>query len=78
MSLHFMILYVPFFQTLFAIEALGWEEWNAVLLISAPVLLVDEILKAVSRLYSWKQQRGMMKGYKRVSNEADEKKGKKD
>jgi Ca2+ transporting ATPase len=41
MGLHFMILYVDFFRTLFSITALGWEEWKWVLLISAPVVVVD-------------------------------------
>ncbi|TPX68927.1 hypothetical protein SpCBS45565_g02796 [Spizellomyces sp. 'palustris'] len=49
MALHFMILYVPFFTTLFSITPLNWEEWQAVLWISAPVLLVDEVLKLISR-----------------------------
>ncbi|KAF9484943.1 Ca-transporting ATPase [Pholiota conissans] len=48
MALHFMILYVPFFTTLFAITPLNWTEWKAVLLISAPVLVIDEILKFIS------------------------------
>ncbi|KAJ3300572.1 hypothetical protein HK104_009907 [Borealophlyctis nickersoniae] len=49
MALHFMILYVPFFSTLFSITPLNWTEWQAVLLISFPVIFVDEILKFVSR-----------------------------
>jgi Ca2+ transporting ATPase len=49
MALHFMILYVPFFQTLFGILPLGWVEWQAVLYISAPVVLIDEVLKAMER-----------------------------
>lgn len=55
MMLHFMILYVPFFTTLFSIEALGLEEWQAVVLISLPVLLVDEVLKYASRQYDAQQ-----------------------
>lgn len=51
MLLHFVILYVPFFTRLFAITSLNWLEWKGVLLISAPVLLIDEVLKWVSRLY---------------------------
>ncbi|ORY22522.1 calcium ATPase [Rhizoclosmatium globosum] len=50
MALHFMILYVPFFSTLFSITSLNGEEWLWVVLISAPVLLIDEVLKAVSRV----------------------------
>ncbi|KAG7092288.1 hypothetical protein E1B28_008650 [Marasmius oreades] len=48
MGLHFMILYVPFFSTLFAITPLNWEEWKAVLYLSAPVLAIDELLKLLS------------------------------
>ncbi|TPX60051.1 hypothetical protein PhCBS80983_g02084 [Powellomyces hirtus] len=49
MALHFMILYVPFFSTLFSITPLNWTEWQAVLWISAPVIIVDEVLKFISR-----------------------------
>lgn len=49
MILHFAILYIPFLQTLFSIEALNWPEWQAVLWISAPVILIDEVLKFAER-----------------------------
>jgi Ca2+ transporting ATPase len=48
MALHFMILYVPFFSALFQITPLNWEEWMAVLWISIPVVVIDEVLKWVS------------------------------
>ncbi|KAK2460569.1 hypothetical protein APHAL10511_007039 [Amanita phalloides] len=48
MALHFMILYVPFFTKLFAIMPLNWTEWQAVLYLSAPVLLLDELLKYIT------------------------------
>ncbi|KAL9714813.1 hypothetical protein Ac2012v2_001473 [Leucoagaricus gongylophorus] len=48
MALHFMILYVPFFTKLFAIAPLNADEWKAVLYISAPVLVIDELLKFIS------------------------------
>lgn len=51
MSLHFMILYVPFFNTIFHICPLNMDEWIAVLKISLPVVLLDETLKFVSRNY---------------------------
>ncbi|RUS15310.1 putative calcium-transporting ATPase sarcoplasmic/endoplasmic reticulum type, partial [Endogone sp. FLAS-F59071] len=51
MALHFMILYVPFFTTLFAIVPLNLAEWQAVLWISLPVLFIDEALKWVSRTW---------------------------
>lgn len=49
MSLHFAILYVPFLQGLFAIIPLDWNEWKAVLAISFPVIIIDEILKYFER-----------------------------
>lgn len=51
MGLHFMILYVPFFRGLFQITPLNWDEWMAVLWISAPVIVIDEALKFVSMRY---------------------------
>jgi Ca2+ transporting ATPase len=50
MALHFAILYTPVLQGLFSIEPLGWDEWIAVLWISAPVIVIDEALKAVERM----------------------------
>jgi P-type Ca2+ transporter type 2A len=49
MVLHFAILYIPFLQGLFSIVPLTWAEWQAVLLISAPVIVIDEALKFVER-----------------------------
>ncbi|KAI8897299.1 hypothetical protein BC833DRAFT_527236 [Globomyces pollinis-pini] len=50
MILHFIILYVPFFTKLFCITPLNYDEWVAVLWISFPVIIVDELLKLVSRV----------------------------
>lgn len=38
MGLHFALLYTPFLQGLFSILPLNWNEWQAVLIISAPVM----------------------------------------
>ena len=38
MALHFALLYIPFLQSLFSILPLNWNEWQAVLVISAPVM----------------------------------------
>ena len=51
MALHFMILYVPFFRALFQITPLNLDEWKAVLWISAPVIVIDEVLKWVSNSF---------------------------
>ncbi|KAK5306817.1 hypothetical protein LTR99_002509 [Exophiala xenobiotica] len=51
MALHFAILYVPFLQALFSIEPLNLAEWSAVLWISVPVILIDEVLKAMERAW---------------------------
>lgn len=49
MVLHFAILYTPFLQGLFSIVPLNWPEWQAVLLLSAPVIVIDEALKFLER-----------------------------
>ncbi|ELR06245.1 hypothetical protein VC83_05005 [Pseudogymnoascus destructans] len=49
MALHFALLYTPFLQTLFSILPLNLNEWYAVLAISAPVVLIDEVLKFAER-----------------------------
>ncbi|CAG8625578.1 15643_t:CDS:10, partial [Acaulospora morrowiae] len=51
MALHFSILYIPFFTKLFAIVPLNWAEWQAVLYISIPVIIIDEFLKLISRTF---------------------------
>ncbi|KAJ2559563.1 hypothetical protein EV175_000286 [Coemansia sp. RSA 1933] len=49
--LHFAILYIPFFNTVFSVAPLGVLEWKAVLYISAPIILVDEVLKWYARSF---------------------------
>ncbi|OBZ75070.1 Calcium-transporting ATPase sarcoplasmic/endoplasmic reticulum type [Grifola frondosa] len=51
MALHIGILYIPVFTTLFAITPLNWTEWRCVLYLSAPVLLIDEVLKFISATF---------------------------
>jgi Ca2+ transporting ATPase len=45
MCLHFAILYVPFLARLFVITPLNWAEWKAVIYISFPIILIDEVFK---------------------------------
>ena len=49
MVLHAFILYVPPAAVLFSVAPLSLGEWRAILALSAPVVLVDELLKLVSR-----------------------------
>ncbi|CAL1704224.1 unnamed protein product [Somion occarium] len=51
MLLHVAILYIPVFTTLFAITPLNWIEWKAVLYFSAPVVVIDEVLKFVTATF---------------------------
>jgi Ca2+ transporting ATPase len=48
-ALHLLIMYARPLAALFGITGLGAAEWRAVLALSAPVILVDEALKAASR-----------------------------
>lgn len=56
MALHFALLYVPFLQGLFSVVPLGVGEWKAVMAISTPILVIDEVLKLAER--TWFIQKG--------------------
>jgi hypothetical protein len=43
--------YLPAAAALFSIVPLSWPEWQLVLLWSAPVIVLDEVLKALARMY---------------------------
>ena len=49
MALHFFILYFPPCHTIFAVAPLSLEEWQAITWLSFPVIIVDEVLKYISR-----------------------------
>jgi Ca2+ transporting ATPase len=52
MSLHFLILEVDFLSAVFQITPLNVEEWIAVIKISFPVILIDEVLKFIARRFT--------------------------
>lgn len=49
--LHFVILYVPLLAKVFQIEPLTLHEWQAVIAFSAPVILLEEIIKFIDRTF---------------------------
>jgi len=49
MALHFLILYVPWCQGVFKVADLNTEEWLWVVYLSFPIILIDEVLKFISR-----------------------------
>ncbi|KAI8502841.1 Sarcoplasmic/endoplasmic reticulum calcium ATPase 2 [Branchiostoma belcheri] len=49
MFLHFVVLYVDVMSTVFQVAPLNGEEWFAVLKISTPVILLDEVMKYIAR-----------------------------
>ena len=64
-GLHLMILYVPFFQPIFGVAPLDASEWALVLYVSVPVIIIEEILKLITRLKDPNRRSGVV-----VSREA--------
>lgn len=50
-SIHCVILYIPFFNDVFGIMPLDYAEWKLVMYFSVPVILVDEIIKVFVRIF---------------------------
>ena len=48
-GLHMVIVYVPFLAKIFTIDALNAKEWILIFAFSAPVIIVDELLKIIGR-----------------------------
>ncbi|MCO5559133.1 hypothetical protein L7F22_012725 [Adiantum nelumboides] len=56
-GLHFLILYVPFLARIFGIVPLSFNEWLLVLLVSLPVILIDEFFKFIGRQLAASERR---------------------
>ncbi|XP_018023060.1 calcium-transporting ATPase sarcoplasmic/endoplasmic reticulum type isoform X2 [Hyalella azteca] len=52
LTLHFFILYVDILATVFQVQPLTSAQWVAVLKISMPVILLDEVLKLLARKFT--------------------------
>ena len=67
-GVHCFILYVPVFSKIFGVVALSYEEWQLVILLSAPVVLIDEVLKFFGRRIAAadvvRRQRELKEGHK--------------
>jgi len=61
MFLHTVILYVDFFVQIFGTAPLNYEEWRAVIVISFPVIILDEVLKFITRTQGGSQKRRLKK-----------------
>lgn len=53
MLLHVFILYTPPVAAIFTVTALTAKEWVAILWLSFPVIVLDEVLKLMSRRYTF-------------------------
>jgi len=51
LCLHFVVVYVPFMASIFHLAPLDLESWIAVSKMALPVILLDELLKFISRNY---------------------------
>ena len=49
MALHALILYVPFLMKIFSTVELDFKDWILVIVFSFPVVIIEEILKYISR-----------------------------
>jgi Ca2+-transporting ATPase len=56
-ALHFLILYIPFLANIFGIVPLNLNEWLLVLILSLPVIAIDEALKYVGRRMTEREKR---------------------
>ena len=59
--LHWVIVYVPFLNKIFSIYYMNSSEWLLVFAFSAPVILIDEVLKFFGRIFNAKELKERLK-----------------
>jgi len=69
---HCLILYIPVLATIFEIAPLSLEEWKVVIYFSAPVVIVDELLKVIGRIRFEKLRRDEAAVAKKLEQEKKE------
>jgi hypothetical protein len=47
--LHLAVIYIPFLNSIFGLVPLSINDWKLVLMFSAPILILEELLKLVGR-----------------------------
>lgn len=77
MLLHLAIMYTSWLAAIFSVVPLSAAEWRAVLLISLPVVVIDEALKWSSRNSAWLEHMmhvrlGRQIRYRRFSHEVND------
>ncbi len=50
LGLQFSVVYVPFLQRAMHTSSLGWQHWALMLVVSAPIIIVGELYKWLSRV----------------------------
>ena len=50
-TLHLIILYVPAMRSLFGVSPLSMKEWMWVLIYTSPIIILDEMMKLIRRIY---------------------------
>ena len=54
LSLHFLIMYIPIFQMIFAVAPLTKKEWMWILIYAAPGIVIEEVIKVINRSQIYK------------------------
>jgi Ca2+-transporting ATPase len=59
-SIHLAVVYFPFLNKVFGVSSMSEQDWYTVLQWAAPILILEEILKAVGRYLKGRENRAIM------------------